>query len=204
MPSTVTWASHCLIGAAENAGGSMLNMLFPILAIGVLFYFMLIRPEKRRRQETEQMQQSLKKNDHVVTIGGVYGVVVNPQKGPDRVTIRVDDETRTDLSFDYAFVIPALGANIELFVQPRVTNLFDEQAVNVVNASVWTSRNAGKGLTKFDPFTSKPQECTAYSADGLRCTGTGNWMKANTFGKPQSYLDYQAARTFTISFGVRF
>ena len=97
MPSTVTWASHCLLGAAENPGSPMFSMLWPILAIGILFYFMLIRPEKRRRQETEQMQQNLKKNDHVVTIGGIYGVVVNPQKGPDRVTIRIDENTRIDV-----------------------------------------------------------------------------------------------------------
>jgi preprotein translocase subunit YajC len=62
--------------------------------IGVLFYFMLIRPEKRKQAEVQQMQQGLKKNDRVVTIGGILGVVVNVQQGADEVTLRVDDNTR--------------------------------------------------------------------------------------------------------------
>ncbi len=144
----------------------------------------------------------------------VRGYVTNPgyETAPTSQTYyfanrdkwRTDTETRTDLSIDYAFKLPALGTDIELFVQPRVTNVFNEKAVTLVNQAVWTSRNSGKGLTKFDPFNSTPQECTQYSADGLKCTGTGNWMKANTFGKPATTTDYQTPRTFTISFGVRF
>ncbi len=40
------------------------------------------------------MQSNLKKNDHVITIGGILGVVVNAQPGSDEVTLRVDENTR--------------------------------------------------------------------------------------------------------------
>jgi preprotein translocase subunit YajC len=41
------------------------------------------------------MQESLKKNDRVVTIGGILGVVVNTQAGSDKVTIRIDESNGT-------------------------------------------------------------------------------------------------------------
>jgi preprotein translocase subunit YajC len=72
-----------------------MQMLWPILIIGLLFYLLLVRPEKRRRHEVEQMQDSLKKNDRVVTIGGIIGVVVNAQKGSDRITLRIDESNNT-------------------------------------------------------------------------------------------------------------
>ena len=77
--------------------GNMLGLLWPILLIGVLFYFMLIRPEKRKQADVQRMQQELKKNDRVVTIGGILGVVVNTQQGSEEVTIRVDENSNTRL-----------------------------------------------------------------------------------------------------------
>ena len=75
----------------------LLGPWFPFIVIGVLFYFLLIRPERRKRTEVSQMLDNLKKNDHVVTIGGIYGVVINAQKGSEDVTIRVDDGNNTKL-----------------------------------------------------------------------------------------------------------
>jgi preprotein translocase subunit YajC len=75
----------------------LLGPWFPFIVIGVLFYFLLIRPERRKRGETSQMLDNLKKNDHVVTIGGIYGVVLNAQKGSEDITIRVDDGNNTKL-----------------------------------------------------------------------------------------------------------
>jgi preprotein translocase subunit YajC len=76
---------------------SMYSLLLPIVAIVVLFYFLIVRPEKRKQSEVARMQESLKKNDRVVTIGGILGVVVNAQKDSKEVTIRVDDSNNTRL-----------------------------------------------------------------------------------------------------------
>ena len=43
--------------------------------IGVLFYLMLVRPERRKRADLDTMLKNLKKNDRVVTIGGIFGTV---------------------------------------------------------------------------------------------------------------------------------
>jgi preprotein translocase subunit YajC len=82
----------------DGNGGSLLGgMMVPLTIIMVLFYFMLIRPQKRREQELRTMVQNIKENDRVVTIGGIHGVVTNVQREADRVTIRVDEATGTKL-----------------------------------------------------------------------------------------------------------
>ena len=70
-------------------------MLMPIVMIGVLFYVLMVLPEKKKRNEIGRMQEGLKKNDRVVTIGGILGVVVNAPSGSDKVTIRVDETNNT-------------------------------------------------------------------------------------------------------------
>ena len=52
------------------------TIIMLVVMIGV-FYFMLIRPENKRKKEAEQMRSSLKNGDKVTTIGGIVGTVVN-------------------------------------------------------------------------------------------------------------------------------
>ena len=80
------------------APGREFNPLFdllPWLAIGVLFYMMLLRPERRKRAELEVMLSNLKKNDRIVTAGGIHGTVVNAATGSAEVTLRIDDNNNT-------------------------------------------------------------------------------------------------------------
>lgn len=71
--------------------------LLPFIMIAVLFYFMLIRPERKKRADMTTMLDSMKKNDRVVTIGGIHGVVVNVLKDSEDVTIRIDDGNNTKM-----------------------------------------------------------------------------------------------------------
>lgn len=57
--------------------GSLLGMLPMLLIMVGVFYFMLIRPENKRKKEAEQMRSGLKTGDKVTTIGGICGTVVN-------------------------------------------------------------------------------------------------------------------------------
>lgn len=97
MVATSSWfGSGFLILLAQQGGqGSILTMMMPILLIGMLFYVLMILPEKKKRNEIARMQEGLKKNDRVVTIGGILGVVVNAQSGSDKVTLRVDEANNT-------------------------------------------------------------------------------------------------------------
>ncbi|MEU4568822.1 preprotein translocase subunit YajC [Micromonospora sp. NPDC023956] len=67
-----------MLYAAEGGGGA--GGLTPILMIALLFgvmYFMMIRPQQKRRKEAEAMQSALGPGDEVVTIGGLYGTVTH-------------------------------------------------------------------------------------------------------------------------------
>ena len=59
---------------ATTGMGSTLIMMVLMIAI---FYFMLIRPENKRKKEAEQMRSSVKKGDKITTIGGIVGTVVD-------------------------------------------------------------------------------------------------------------------------------
>jgi preprotein translocase subunit YajC len=93
------WAFSPLLLAQEGEGDFLtnlfLNPLVPFVLIGVLFYMMLIRPERRKRAEHGEMLKNLKKNDRVVTIGGIFGTVVNVPKDSEDVTLRIDEGNNT-------------------------------------------------------------------------------------------------------------
>lgn len=86
-----------MILAAQQEVPFFLNSWMPLVVIGVLFYFMLIRPERRKRAEMKRMLDDIKKNDRIVTAGGIYGMVVNVQKGSEDITIKVDESNNTKL-----------------------------------------------------------------------------------------------------------
>jgi preprotein translocase subunit YajC len=89
---------------------SFLRFMAPMAIIMVLFYFMLIRPQKRKEQELREMVRNVKENDRVVTIGGIYGVVTNVQRDAERVTIRVDETTGAKLKINMSAVARVLTA----------------------------------------------------------------------------------------------
>ena len=70
----------------------------PLVLIMVFFYIFMIRaPQKKKDEEFRKLVADLKENDHIVTIGGIHGVVTNVQRDADRVTIRVDESTGAKL-----------------------------------------------------------------------------------------------------------
>ena len=60
----------------DPMGGMGSTMIMLILMVAV-FYFMLIRPENKRKKEAEEMRSAVKKGDKITTIGGIVGTVVD-------------------------------------------------------------------------------------------------------------------------------
>ncbi len=84
LPGIVLWAQQ------DRPGGLP---IWPVLIlIGIMFYFLLIRPELSSRKRHEQMLKDLKPGDEVVTIGGLVGKIVSADS--DTFTIRLDDNVR--------------------------------------------------------------------------------------------------------------
>ena len=80
---------------AAGASG-MSSMLVTLVLMLAVFYFMLIRPENKRKKEAEQMRSSVKNGDKITTIGGIVGTVVNVKEnnlvietGADQVRIEI-------------------------------------------------------------------------------------------------------------------
>lgn len=78
-----------------SSGQNPLVSLMPIIFIFVIFYFLLIRPQKKAQDEHRKMIAALKKNDEVVTSGGIHGTIVNVKE--TAVTLKVDDNVKIDV-----------------------------------------------------------------------------------------------------------
>jgi len=63
-----------LLQATGGAGAALFQFL-PILAIGAVFYFLVIAPANKQRKKQQEMLGSLKKGDRVLTSGGIYGTI---------------------------------------------------------------------------------------------------------------------------------
>lgn len=61
---------------AANASGSLLSMIIPFVLFGAFAYFFLIRPQKKQAQKLQELRDSLKVGDQIVTIGGILGKIV--------------------------------------------------------------------------------------------------------------------------------
>lgn len=78
---------------AEGGGGSgLMGTLIMVAAFFAIFYFLLIRPQRQQQKKHEEMVQSLKRGDEIVTIGGVIGQIIHVKD--DRLTVKTADETR--------------------------------------------------------------------------------------------------------------
>ena len=84
-------------GANPTCGGEGLGMMPFFVGVVVLFYFFIMRPQSRERAKRSEMLSQLKKNDKVVTIGGIIGTVASVHAETDEVVIKVDESTNTKL-----------------------------------------------------------------------------------------------------------
>lgn len=110
----------------------------------------------------------------------------------ERFGLRWDNVWTTDFSANWSRKLPNLRKT-EVFVRGVLTNVFNNSGVVGGDSTALTAASPGtaQGLRPFNPFTTVPVE-------GV------NWIKADTFGKPSGVGDYQPARTFSFSAGVRF
>jgi preprotein translocase subunit YajC len=85
-------------GAGEEAPRNPLGGMWPaMIIIMILYFFLFLRPQRKRDTSLRTQLENLKKNDRVVTIGGIYGTVTNVQRESDEVTLKVDEATNAKL-----------------------------------------------------------------------------------------------------------
>ncbi len=87
---------HVLTSSAPAAGGMGGTLIMLVLMFAV-FYFLLIRPENKRKKEAEQMRSSIRNGDKITTIGGIVGTVVDIKE--DSIVIETSaDQVRVELA----------------------------------------------------------------------------------------------------------
>lgn len=74
---------------------SPMLQLLPLIFIFVIFYFLLIRPQQKKQKEHQAMIANLKKNDEVVTSGGIHGTIVNVKEAS--FVLRVDENVKIEI-----------------------------------------------------------------------------------------------------------
>ena len=84
--------------AAQQTGGeSLLSMLPMLLIMFGIFYFVLIRPENKRKKEAENMRSNVKVGDKITTIGGIIGTVVSVKE--DKIVLETGaDQVRIEMA----------------------------------------------------------------------------------------------------------
>ena len=80
--------------AKKDAAPPNYTQFLPLVALFALFYFLMIRPMQKQRKEQESLLTALKKNDEVVTSGGILATVYSIKDGGEEVTLKLEGDTK--------------------------------------------------------------------------------------------------------------
>lgn len=83
--------------AADGGVMAVIVQFLPILAIFILFYFLLIRPQQKKQKEHREMLKALKRGDRVLTAGGIIAKVTTVKEGVDEVEVEIAPNVRVSV-----------------------------------------------------------------------------------------------------------
>ena len=86
---------------ATGGQNSMLTMLLPILLLFLIFYFFIIRPQRKRESQRKAMIEAVRKNDKIITAGGVHGTVLQV----DEKSVLVEVHTNVKIRFEKSALV---------------------------------------------------------------------------------------------------
>ena len=80
-------AAETAEAAEMSPVAALLQMVLPLVLMGAVFYFMLIRPQRKKDKKVKEMLNNLKHGDRITTIGGIYGTITGIKD--DTITLAV-------------------------------------------------------------------------------------------------------------------
>ena len=92
---SVSEAVMAVLAVPREGGNGTLIFFVNMALIFAIFYFLLIRPQRKEQERQKKMIEQLKKGDKVVTTGGIIGTVIHAQE--DRLTIKTAEDTRIEV-----------------------------------------------------------------------------------------------------------
>jgi len=87
----------------QSSPGGMLSMLLPFILMFVVMYFLILRPQKRKEKERKALLSRIKKNDRVVTAGGIHGLVTSVRE--HEIILRIDDSKDIKIKVDRSAIV---------------------------------------------------------------------------------------------------
>ncbi|WP_028116771.1 preprotein translocase subunit YajC [Ferrimonas senticii] len=96
--------------AAEGAPMGGLEPLFMLAIFGLVFYFMILRPQNKRVKEHKSLVEALAKGDEVLTSGGLLGKVTKVTADSDYVVLALNDSTEVTLKKDFITAVLPKGS----------------------------------------------------------------------------------------------
>ncbi len=81
--------------AAGQPAPNPLGMVVPMVCIGVIFYFLMIRPQQKKQKDQAALVQSAKTGDKVITVSGIHGMITNVKE--TTVMLKIDDNVKIEV-----------------------------------------------------------------------------------------------------------
>ena len=92
-----------LIAQTNSNTGSGIAAFLPIIMIGLIFYFLILRPQTRQKKKHEDIINNLKKGDKIITRGGIYGKIVNI-KGKKENIVTIDVGSNLNINIERSYI----------------------------------------------------------------------------------------------------
>jgi len=96
-------------GAAAAQTGGGLELIFMLAIFGLIFYFMIYRPQAKRVKEHKNLMSSLGKGDEVLTTGGLIGKITKVNDESDYLVIALNDATEVTIKKDFVSAVLPKG-----------------------------------------------------------------------------------------------
>ena len=98
-------------GARPAPQGSMLTALVPFILVFVIFYLLIIMPQRKKQKKHGEMVENLKAGDRIITTAGIYGTIMGVQK--DRLEVKIAANVKIEITKSAVGVILAPGQSPE-------------------------------------------------------------------------------------------
>ena len=85
-------------GHPGGIGGFLGSIYFPLIAFFAITYFLLIRPRQKEQKKHQEMLTSVKKGDHILTTGGIYGLVENVKEKEGILIVKIADKVKIEVA----------------------------------------------------------------------------------------------------------
>ena len=103
LSNTLFYLTAQAEGQAASGGG--LTSFLPLILIFVIFYFLLIRPQKQKQKKLRSQVEAMKVGDKVITAGGIHGLVTSVKK--QSVSVKVDNNVK--IEFEKGSIATVIG-----------------------------------------------------------------------------------------------